>query len=100
MVHPTVATAGTTVLYKGKYYFVWAINDSGKCQMLNADGTKYSGTPAHEQLLLVKSHKELTYNGHTYYETKKGLISGSTGHIYSAHFTEQVYRFNYSTADV
>lgn len=90
MVYPPYPVAGHTVLYKGSYYFVWSVNASGMCQLLRADGTKYSGTPTPDKLLLVKDHRELTYNGHTYYETKKGLISGTTGLICSSSFRARV----------
>ena len=38
-------TLGCVVEYNGKKYLLWHVNSFGKAQLMNPDGTKFSGTP-------------------------------------------------------
>lgn len=75
------------VLYKDKYY-VWYHCDHTtlKCKLLDADGNKYSGTPHADKLTLVKERtlERVEFNHHTYFKTKIGVFSATTGNRINA----------------
>ena len=67
------------VSYNGDYYVWYKTNSSGKAQLLDANGKKFSGTPDPKKLEVIKPlyHKE--FNGSLYFQTKIGVFSAMTG---------------------
>ena len=72
---------GSVVEYNGKKYLFWN-NNNGKAQLINTDGTKFSGTPNIDKLIVLGSYKTIMYNNTEYIVTDNGNIySGATGNL-------------------
>jgi hypothetical protein len=68
------------VKYKGNTYLWYGKSKLGHARLLKSDGTKYSGTPTKDKLVVL--HKKLQhrdFNGHKYVMTKQGVFSCTTG---------------------
>jgi hypothetical protein len=76
-----VLKKGSVVKYNGNIYLFWNENAAGKAQLINADGTKFSGTPNMDKITeVLGSFKSVEYNGTEYIVSDKGNIySGATG---------------------
>jgi hypothetical protein len=72
---------GSVVKYNDNYYLFWNENAAGKAQLINIDGTKFSGTPNMDKMTdIIGSFKSVEYNSTEYIVTDKGNIySGATG---------------------
>jgi hypothetical protein len=72
----------SVVFYLGKYFLNYGVTEDNNAKLLNADLTKYSGTPRLEKLQVI--HKFLPYkhtNGVKYIATKQGVISLATAKV-------------------
>ena len=70
---------GSVVEYNGKRYLFWN-NNNGKAQIINTDGTKFSGTPNIDKLTVLGSYQTTMYNNTEYIVTDKGNVySGANG---------------------
>jgi hypothetical protein len=69
------------VSYKGAM-FLWYRTVNGRARLLNANGTKFPGTPAVVNVAhwVVKTIPALEFNRNWYVSTKQGVFSCSTGH--------------------
>lgn len=67
------------VKYNGKIYLWYKTNEAGLAQLLDDAYTKFPGTPRPDKLEVLKEVPTITYNGHDYAITKRGLISCTTG---------------------
>ena len=66
--------SGAVVTYNNKKYILWNINNSNKAQLVGVDGTKFSGTPNLDKLIVEGNYPKATYNGTEYIVTDKGNI--------------------------
>lgn len=72
---------GSVVEYNGKKYLFWN-NNNGKAQLINTDGTKFSGTPNIDKLTILGSYKTVLYNNIEYIVTDNdNIYSGATGNL-------------------
>ena len=71
--------ASYVVRYNGSYYVWYKNNNSGLAQLISADGSKFSGTPAPEKLEVIKPLYHQEYNNSLYFNTKQGVFSAMTG---------------------
>ena len=77
-----VLKKGSVVEYNGKKYLFWNQNKSGKAQLINEDGTKFSGTPGIDKLTVLGSYQTTVYNKTEYIVTdNNNIYSGATGNI-------------------
>lgn len=75
-------TLGCVVSYNGKKYLLWHVNSFGKAQMMNPDGTKFSGTPEVAKLKWLYQLPIVHYNSVDYViDIKHRIISLATGKI-------------------
>jgi hypothetical protein len=75
-------TLGCVVEYNGKKYLLWHVNSFGKAQVMNPDGTKFSGTPEVDKLKWLYQLPLVHYNNTDYaVDIKHRIISLSTGKI-------------------
>ncbi|HPQ78884.1 MAG TPA: putative molybdenum carrier protein, partial [Candidatus Dojkabacteria bacterium] len=73
---------GSVVEYNGQKYLYWNTNKSGKAQLINTDGTKFSGTPNTNKLTVLGSYKTTIYNNVEYIVTdNNNIYSGATGNL-------------------
>ena len=73
---------GSVVEYNGQKYLYWNTNKSGKAQLINTDGTKFSGTPNTNKLTVLGSYKTTIYNNIEYIVTdNNNIYSGATGNL-------------------
>jgi hypothetical protein len=72
---------GSVVEYNGKKYLFWN-NNNGKAQLINTDGTKFSGTPNIDKLTVTGSYKTTIYDNTEYIVTdNNNIYSGATGNL-------------------
>ena len=75
-------TLGCVVSYKGKKYLLWHVNSFGKAQLMNPDGTKFSGTPEVDKLTWLYQVPIVNFNKVDYaVDIKHRIISLATGKI-------------------
>ena len=75
-------TLGCVVEYKGKKYLLWHVNSSGKAQLMNPDGTKFSGTPEVAKLKWLYQVPVVHFNKVDYaVDIRQRIISLATGKI-------------------
>lgn len=73
---------GSVVDYLGTMYIFWNLNASGKAQLIQTTGEKYSGTPNPGALTVLGKYATTLYNNTAYIVTDKGNIySGATGKL-------------------
>lgn len=73
---------GSVVEYNDKKYLFWNKNQSGKAQLINTDGTKFSGTPNVDKLTVIGSYPTVMYNSTEYIVTdNNNVYSGATGNL-------------------
>ncbi len=77
-----VLKKGSVVNYNNKKYLFWNENSTGKAQLINEDGTKFSGTPNIDKLEILGSFPTVSYNNTDYIVTdKNNVYSGATGNL-------------------
>lgn len=75
-------TLGCVVSYNGKKYLLWHVNSFGKAQLMNPDGTKFSGTPEVAKLKWLYQLPVVHYNNVDYaVDIKHRIISLAIGKI-------------------
>ena len=75
-------TLGCVVEYNGKKYLLWHVNSFGKAQLMNPDGTKFSGTPEVAKLKWLYQVPIVHFNKVDYVvDVKHRIISLGTGKI-------------------
>ena len=75
-------TLGCVVSYNGKKYLLWHVNSFGKAQLMNPDGTKFSGTPEVAKLTWLYQVPIVNFNKVDYaVDVKHRIISLTTGKI-------------------
>jgi hypothetical protein len=75
-------TLGCVVSYNGKKYLLWHVNSFGKAQLMNPDGTKFSGTPEVAKLTWLYQVPIVHFNKVDYVvDIKHRIISLATGKI-------------------
>ena len=73
---------GSVVKYNGNTYLFWNQNASGKAQLINTDGTKFSGTPNVDQLAVIGGYNTTMYQNTEYIVTdNNNVYSGATGNL-------------------
>lgn len=73
---------GSVVKYNDKLYLFWNENDTGRAQLINTDGTKFSGTPNVNKLIVKGSYPTVIYNNTEYIVTDNdNIYSGATGKL-------------------
>ncbi len=73
---------GSVVSYKGEKYLFWNENQNGRAQLINTDGTKFSGTPMVDKLEVLGSYPTTMYNNTEYIVTdNNNVYSGATGKL-------------------
>lgn len=65
---------GAVVTYNNKKYILWNINNANKAQLIQTDGTKFSGTPNLDKLTVDGNYPIANYNGTDYIVTNNGNI--------------------------
>ena len=72
---------GSVVEYNGKKYLFWNDNN-GKAQLINTDGTKFSGTPNLDKLTVIGAYTTTMYDNTEYIVTdNNNIYSGATGNL-------------------
>jgi hypothetical protein len=72
---------GSVVEYNGKKYLFWNDNN-GKAQLINTDGTKFSGTPNLDKLTVIGAYTTTMYDKTEYIVTdNNNIYSGATGNL-------------------
>jgi hypothetical protein len=72
---------GSVVEYNGKKYLFWN-NNNGKAQLINTDGSKFSGTPNINKLKVLGNYKTTIYNNTEYIVTdNNNVYSAATGNL-------------------
>jgi hypothetical protein len=72
---------GSVVEYNGKKYLFWNDN-KGKAQLINTDGTKFSGTPNLDKLTVIGAYTTTMYDNTEYIVTdNNNIYSGATGNL-------------------
>jgi hypothetical protein len=72
---------GSVVEYNGKKYLFWN-NNKGKAQLINTDGTKFSGTPNLDKLTVIGGYTTTMYDNTEYIVTdNNNIYSGATGNL-------------------
>ena len=75
-------TLGCVVSYNEKKYLLWHVNSFGKAQLMNPDGTKFSGTPEVAKLKWLYQVPIVHFNKVDYVvDIKHRIISLATGKI-------------------
>jgi hypothetical protein len=75
-------TLGCVVQYNGKKYLLWHVNSFGKAQLMNPDGTKFSGTPEVAKLKWLYQVPIVHFNKVDYViDINHRIISLATGKI-------------------
>lgn len=75
-------TLGCVVEYNSKKYLLWHVNSFGKAQLMNPDGTKFSGTPEVAKLKWLYQVPIVHFNKVNYaVDIKQRIISLATGKI-------------------
>jgi hypothetical protein len=73
---------GAVVEYKGDKYLYWNTNNSNKAQLIKTDGTKFSGTPDLDKLIVLGNYKTTKFNNNDYIVTdNNNVYSGATGNL-------------------
>jgi len=67
------------VRYNDNLYVWYKTNTSGKAQLINGEGNKFSGTPNPDKLTFVRSIPCKEFNNHHYFMTAIGCFSATTG---------------------
>jgi len=72
---------GSVVEYNSKKYLFWNDNN-GKAQLINTDGTKFSGTPNLDKLTVTGAYATTMYDNTEYIVTdNNNIYSGATGNL-------------------
>ena len=75
-------TLGCVVSYNCKKYLLWHVNSFGKAQLMNPDGTKFSGTPEVAKCKWLYQVPIVNFNKVDYVvDIKHRIISLATGKI-------------------
>lgn len=73
---------GSVVEYNGEKYLYWGTNTSNKAQLIKTDGTKFSGTPNIDKLVVLGNYKTTRYNNVDYIVTdNNNIYSGASGNL-------------------
>jgi len=73
---------GSIVEYNGKKYLFWNKTNLDKAQLIQVDGTKFSGTPNLDKLTILGSYPTVSYNNIDYIVTDNdNVYSGATGNL-------------------
>ncbi len=80
--HDRELKKGAVVEYNGKKYLFWNENAAGKAQLINTDGTKFSGTPNLDKITVLGNYKTTVFNNTEYIVTdNNNVYSGATGNL-------------------
>jgi len=73
---------GSVVLYNNKYYLLYKVNESNKCQLIDKYYNKFSGTPLIKNVEIIKKLPRVYFNrGFYLLTTDKHIISCRTGNV-------------------
>lgn len=76
----TNAMVGTVVRYLERYFLVWNVNSTGRVQLIDSYGNKFSGTPAVEKVEIIKQLPIIKYgNGKYVVDRYQRIFSMVTG---------------------
>jgi len=73
---------GVVVMYNNTKYLMYKLNDSGKCQLLDINLVKCSGTPLLKNVFVIGKLPRVYFNRGYYLLTKtKDIVSCRTGDV-------------------
>jgi hypothetical protein len=71
---------GSVVDYNNKKWIVWNISDTGKAQLIDTEGNKFSGTPNSDKLTKIGDYTTTVFDGTDYIVTgNENIYSLATG---------------------
>jgi len=77
-----VSQVGTVVKYGSKVYLLYKINRAGKCQLLNREYVKQSGTPLLKNVQALYRLPVVSYDNRQFILTKTlDIISSVSGNV-------------------